>query len=105
MSPLRSAPEPPAAAIPILRLYIAGKAPNSIRALRNLEAICRNYLKSGYELEVIDVFEHPLRALADGILVTPCLAKLAPLPVAMIAGKLSETGKVLLALGLTDRLI
>ena len=82
-------------------LYIANNAPNSVQAVANLEAICKEHLKDNFKLEIIDVLEFPLRALADGILVTPSLAKLSPTPAAKIIGNLSDKSKVLLALGLT----
>ena len=82
----------------VLRLYISGNAPNSVRAIANLEAICKQYLKD-YKLEVVDVFEQPLRALADGVLVTPSLAKVSPAPVANVVGNLSDKRNVLLMLG------
>lgn len=87
----------------VLRLYIAGAAPNSVQAIANLEAICREYLKDGHKLEVVDVLEHPTRAMADGVLVTPSLAKLLPLPAANVIGNLSDRAKVLSALGLKVR--
>ena len=83
-----------------MRLYVAGNAPNSVRAIANLAALCEAHLQHGYSLEVIDVLEHPLRALADGVLVTPSLAKLGPGPVTNVIGNLSDTSRVLLALGL-----
>jgi len=83
-----------------LRLYIVGGAPNSVLAIANLEAICREYLKDGYKLDVVDILEQPQRAMADGVLVTPSLAKLSPLPTASVVGNLSDKTKVLLALGL-----
>ena len=82
----------------VLRLYVAGRAPNSVQAIANLEAICREHLK-GHKLEVVDVLEHPLRAMADGVLVTPSLSKLSPLPAASVVGNLSDRARVLLALG------
>ena len=85
-----------------LRLYIVGDAPNSVLAIANLEAICREYLKEGHRLEVVDVLKYPLRALAEGIVVTPSLAKLSPGPVARIVGNLSDKAKVLLALGIAS---
>src|SRR5512134_4115804 len=87
----------------VLRLYISGNAPNSVRAIANLKAICQQYLKDGYKLEVVDVFEQPVRALADGVLVTPSLAKLSPLPVANVVGNLSDKSNVLLALGIEGK--
>jgi len=84
----------------VLRLYIVGGAPNSLQAVANLEAICRQYLKDGHRLEVVDVLQQPGRALAEGVLVTPSLAKLSPLPAGKVVGNLSDKAKVLLALGL-----
>jgi len=84
----------------VMRLYIADNAPNSVRAVANLAAICKEYLEDKFKLEIIDVLEHPLRALADGILVTPSLAKLSPSPAAKIVGNLSDKSSVLHALGI-----
>jgi circadian clock protein KaiB len=92
--------EPTAVAAVVMRLYVAGGAPNSVAARAYLEAICQQYLKGHYQLEIVDVFEQPLRALADGVIVTPSLLKLSPPPAARVVGNLSDTSKVLLALGL-----
>ncbi len=81
-----------------LRLYVAGHAPNSVRAVANVRAICDEHFASGHELEIVDVLEHPKRALADGIIVTPTLLKLVPLPMQRVIGSLSDTTQVLLAL-------
>ena len=92
------ASSPEVETVVVLRLYISGNAPNSVRAIANLEAICKQHLKD-YKLEIVDVFEQPLRALADGILVTPSLAKVSPAPVANVVGNLSDKRNVLLMLG------
>ena len=96
----RSASDPAAATVVVMCLYIADSAPNSVRAVANLEAICKKHLKDGFKLEIIDVLEYPLRALADGILVTPSLAKVSPSPSVKIVGNLSDKGSVLRALGI-----
>jgi circadian clock protein KaiB len=83
-----------------LRLYIAGGAPNSVQAIANLEAICAEYLVGGHRLEIVDILDNPRRAMAEGVLVTPSLAKLSPLPAAQVVGNLSDKKRVLLALGL-----
>ena len=95
--------DPAAVTAVVMRLYVAGAAPNSVRARANLEAICQQYLKGNYQLEIVDVFEQPLRALADGVIVTPSLTKLFPLPATQVVGSLSDTSKVLLALGLEGK--
>ena len=65
----------------VLRLYVAGSAPNSVQAIANIEEICRQYLQGNYQLEIVDVLKQPFRALADGVMVTPSLIKLSPSPV------------------------
>lgn len=86
-----------------LRLYVAGKSPNSVRALDNLHAMCGERLaEHDWQLEVVDVFADPMRAVADKILVTPTLLKLTP-PVVQIIGDLSQREKVLAALDLAGR--
>ena len=87
----------------MLRLYIAGDAPNSTQAIANLEAICREHLKGGHKLEVVDVLKHPLRAMKQGVRVTPTLEKLSPGPIANVVGNLSDKLKVLVALGLAPK--
>jgi len=81
-----------------LRLYVAGNAPNSVSAIANAKAICDEHFASQHQLEIIDLLEHPKRALADGIIVTPTLLKLLPLPVQRVIGNLSDTNRLLLAL-------
>ncbi len=84
------------------RLYVAGDAPNSAQAVANLGALCRAHLPDRHEIEIVDVFLEPKRALADGIFLTPTLVKLAPSPVKKIIGTLSQTQIVLQALGLEN---
>jgi circadian clock protein KaiB len=81
-----------------LRLYIAGNAPNSVRAIANLKTICDEHFASKWALEIVDLLTHPQRALADGVIVTPTLVKLSPLPVQRVIGTLSDTNQVVMAL-------
>jgi circadian clock protein KaiB len=83
------------------RLYVAGDAENSAQAMANLNAICRTQLLGRHDIEIVNVFREPKRALADGIFMTPTLVKLAPSPPPQrIVGTLSQTQPVLQALGL-----
>jgi circadian clock protein KaiB len=82
----------------LLRLYVAGNAPNSLRAIANVKALCDEHFATRHELEIIDLLKHPKRALADGIIVTPTLLKLSPLPVQRVIGNLNDTSQVLSAL-------
>lgn len=80
------------------RLYVADDALNSAQAQANLTALCRTYLADRCEVDLVDVFKEPKRALLDGIFMTPTLIRLAPLPVRRIVGTLSQTAVVLRAL-------
>ena len=83
-----------------LRLYVTGRTGHSLHAIRNLEALCREELEGEYDLEVIDVLEHPQLAEDEKILATPTLIKHLPLPMRKIIGDLSDREKVLLGLDL-----
>ena len=82
------------------RLYVAGESPNSLQAVANLHALCREHLLGQHEIEILDVVKHPKRALEDNVLLTPTLVKLSPKPVSRIIGNLSNTQTVLQACGL-----
>jgi circadian clock protein KaiB len=82
------------------RLFVAAGTLNSIQAIANLNALCRSRLAGRHEIEVVDVFREPQRALAEGIRMTPTLLKLAPTPTKRIVGTLSQTQRVLETLGL-----
>jgi len=84
----------------ILKLYVAGNTPNSMRALNTLREILDNEFKGVYALKVIDVLKQPQLAEEDKILATPTLAKILPPPVRKIIGDLSDREKVLIGLDL-----
>lgn len=85
-----------------MRLYIAGCSSNSAQAKANLDLICKEYPKQNFNLEIIDIIKQPLRALADGILVSPSLIKVSPAPAIKIVGNLNDKNNVRLALGISS---
>ncbi len=84
------------------RLYVAGDGTNSVQASENLAALCRNYLVDRCVVEIVDVFQEPMRALADEVFMTPTLLKLGPAPVRRIVGTLSVLSTLLTALNLGE---
>jgi circadian clock protein KaiB len=82
------------------QLYITGILPNSARAIKNLKAICEQYLKGRYELEIIDIYQQPLLAVKEDIIVVPVLIKKFPLPEVRLIGDLSDIQSVLEGLDL-----
>jgi len=83
-------------------LYVADDTLNSRQAVANLRALCDRYLAGRHEIELVDVFKDPDRAMDDRIFMTPTLVKLAPEPVERIVGSLTQTNLVLQVLGLEE---
>ncbi len=84
----------------ILKLYVAGNTPNSVRALKTLNQILEKEFQGVYALKVIDVLKNPQLAEEDKILATPTLSKILPPPVRKIIGDLSDRERVLIGLDL-----
>jgi len=87
----------------VLRLYITGTSPLSIRALENVKKICEEYLAGRYELEVVDLFQQPELAMGEQIIAAPTLIKKLPLPLRRIIGDFSLTERVLVGLDLRGK--
>jgi circadian clock protein KaiB len=82
----------------VLKLYVTGNTPKAQAAISNLRRICDEELGGKYELQIIDVLEHPQVAEDDRILATPTLIKRLPPPLRRVIGDLSDKHKVLLGL-------
>jgi circadian clock protein KaiB len=86
----------------MLRLYITGTTPQSTRAILNIRKICEEHLKGRYELEVVDISQHPTLAIGEQIIAAPTLIKKLPLPLRRFIGDMSQTERILLGLDLRD---
>lgn len=84
----------------VLRLFVTGASPNSVRAISNLKELCEEYLQGKYSLEVIDVYQETAIAQQEQIVALPLLIKKYPFPERRMIGDLSDTDKVLKGLGL-----
>lgn len=84
----------------ILRLFITGTSPVSVRAINNLQALLAEHLKDKFELEIIDVHQQPELVQDDDVMAVPMLIKKFPLPVRRLIGDMSDTTRVLKGLGL-----
>lgn len=56
-----------------IRLYTAGKGPNSAMAIENLRMMCRRQAVGENAFELIDLAIDSTRALADRVFLTPML--------------------------------
>lgn len=82
-----------------LRLYVAGQSPRSLVAFANLKQLCEEHMAGQYQIEVIDLVEHPWLARSDDIVAIPTLVRRFPLPSRKIIGDLSDEERVLAGLG------
>jgi circadian clock protein KaiB len=87
----------------VLRLFVAGSTPRSLRAIANIRAVCEQYLQGRYELEVFDVYQRPELAESEQIVAVPTLIKKLPLPLRQMVGDLSDIERVLTGLDLRPR--
>ena len=85
-----------------LKLYVAGKTPKSVTALKNLEKYCEEYLQGKYRIEVIDLLKTPQLAEGDQIFAVPTLVRTVPVPIRKIIGDLSNEEKVLVGLNIVS---
>ena len=85
----------------LLRLFITGTSPVSVRAINNLQALLDQYLRDRYELEIIDVHQQPQLVKDEDVTAVPMLIKKQPLPKKRLIGDMSDTPRVLKGLGLT----
>jgi len=84
----------------VLRLFITGATPNSVRAVTNIKQICEAYLKDNYSLEIVDVYQQQDMAEQEQLIALPLLIRKFPLPERRLIGDLSDIGKVLKGLGI-----
>ena len=87
----------------VLKLYVTGLTPRSQTAIQSIKDILEKHLPGRYELQVVDIYQHPEAAAEANLLVAPTLIKQLPLPLRRLVGDLSDTEKVLVGLDLTSK--
>src|SRR5215212_10002610 len=84
----------------VLRLYVTGTTQRPQRAVVNIRKICEEHLEGRYDLEVIDISQHPMLAAGEQIIAAPTLIKQLPRPLRRFIGDMSQTERILLGLDL-----
>lgn len=87
----------------VLKLYVTGMTANSSRAIENLRAICEEHLRGRYDLEVIDIYQHPVLMQGEQVIAAPTLIKKLPEPLRRLVGDMSNAERVLLGLDLRSK--
>jgi circadian clock protein KaiB len=87
----------------VLRLYVSGMTPGSIRAIEKIKKICKEHLEGRYHLDVIDIYQQPEKGKGEQIIAVPTLIKKLPDPLRKFIGDLSDTERILVGLDLKPR--
>jgi len=86
----------------VLRLYVTSTRRHSSRAISNIRKICEEHLQGRYELEIVDISQHPKLAMGEQIIAAPTLIKKRPLPLRRFIGDMSQTERIMIGLGLLE---
>ncbi len=87
----------------VLRLYVTGMTPRSMRAIANLRSVCEERLQGRHDLEIVDIYQHPQLGRDEQVIAAPTLIKRLPLPLRRIVGDLSDRERVLFGLDLRPK--
>jgi circadian clock protein KaiB len=78
-----------------LRLYVSGCTPKSARAIADFRRLCQEHFPGRCDVEIVDIYQQPERAIEAQIVAVPTLIKSAPQPLRRLIGSLAETTRVL----------
>ena len=84
----------------VLRLYVTGSTPRSLKAISNLREFCEEHLPDDYDLEIIDIYNNPEAVREEDIIAAPTLIKKLPAPLRRFVGDLSNKHRLLVGMGL-----
>jgi circadian clock protein KaiB len=84
----------------LLRLYLSSRSAASSTTVKAFRAAAERLPAHAVQMEVIDVFEDPVRAQSDRIIATPTLIKVQPHPELRLIGSIADEDAILQYLGL-----
>ncbi len=79
----------------ILKLFVSGASPNSVRAINNIQKVLNQYVAGRYRLRIIDIYQDKTVTALEQVIAVPLLVKKFPLPEKRLIGDMSDTTKVL----------
>lgn len=79
----------------VLFLYIVGNSLPSNRAIVNVRRFLEEHLKGRYDLNVVDVREHPEVAAKEQVIALPTLVRKYPEPLRRFIGDLSDIQRLI----------
>ena len=86
----------------VLRLYVAGITPKSLKAIANIKQLLEGY-QGDFDLGIIDIYQNPSVAKDAQIIAAPTLVRELPLPVRKFIGDMSDKTKLIVGLNLKSK--
>jgi circadian clock protein KaiB len=87
----------------VLRLFVAGMLPRSLESIAAIKKICEERLAGRYEIEIIDIYQHPELAKEQQVIAAPTLIKTLPLPLRKFIGNLLDEERILKGLDIKPK--
>jgi circadian clock protein KaiB len=87
----------------LLKLFITKWSTASHRAVKNLTEVIKDHYPLTYRLEVIDISQQPLIAIAENITAVPLLLRELPEPTKRMVGDMSDRLKVVAGLKISPQ--
>ena len=84
----------------VLRLYVTGLTPRSLRAAASVRAVCETHLHGRYDLGIIDIYQRPDLAKSAQVIATPTLVRYTPHPIRRLIGDMTSEAQLLHGLDL-----
>lgn len=84
------------------RVFVGGSSWRSQRVVQALHELCAAHGVTDYEVEVVDLVEHPLLAEQYGVLALPMVMRVSPAPPVRVVGDLRDATTAADVLGLTS---
>jgi circadian clock protein KaiB len=78
----------------VLRLYVTGMTPRSTEAVAAVTDVCQALLAGRYDLEVVDLYQDPVRAKDAQVIAAPTLVRESPPPLRRLIGDLSDPERI-----------
>ena len=85
-----------------IKMYIVNHSEKSEEKVKLLIDALESVLGNDYDLEVLNVIEHPDFARQDSVFATPTVIRTGPGPMRRIIGDMRDRTRVLLGLGLAQ---
>jgi circadian clock protein KaiB len=78
----------------VMTLFVAGASRLSLQAVSSVRAFCEEELAGCYDLEVVDLYRTPERAMTAQVIASPTLLRDKPAPVRRVIGDMSDRARL-----------